>query len=142
MEPQQNIFSLEKQILYHKSLDYLESVYSITSKFPPLIGIDLTAQYREAADSVVLIFNEGLDRTDEEFNLFLSRSKRRIRECLLCQKIAFRREFISADENEVLTKKFAEILNISKELSSLIKSEMQSTQTARSSSGSILSTPD
>ena len=68
----------------------------MTRRFPKDEMFSLTAQFRRAADSIVLNISEGAgNRSDKEFAKFLDYAIRSAHECIGCTDIAFTNEYIS-----------------------------------------------
>lgn len=84
-------FNFESLVAYQQALDYVDFVYLLTDKFPSHELYGQTSQFRRAACSIALNTGEGAGSTDNNFNNFLTISKRSIRECVVCTTIAFRR---------------------------------------------------
>ena len=116
---EENVFNFEKLILYQKSLDYIDFVYELTEKFPASELYGLTSQFRRAACSIALNTGEGAGSTDADFNNYLRISKRSMRECIVCTTVAFRRKYISEDENQESRKR---VIELAKMNSGLVKS--------------------
>ena len=119
MENKKEAFHFEDLLVYQKSLDYLDFIYSITNKFPQDERFGLTAQFQRAAQSVCLNIGEGSGGTKLEFKQFIRISRRSIRECVVCTTIARRRKYISEPDE---MKSRAACSQISKMLSGLLNS--------------------
>jgi four helix bundle protein len=120
----ENIFNFEKLIVYQKSLDFIDNVYDTTSKFPQNEKFNIIDQFRRAATSIALNIGEGSGGTDKEFNAFLRISKRSIKECMVCTTIAYRRNYITSDEEAWLRIKLVELAKMNSGLSKSIRSKM------------------
>lgn len=120
----EDIFNFEKLIVYQKSLDFIDFVYELTSRFPIEEKYNITDQFRRAATSIALNIGEGSGGTDKEFNSFLRISKRSLKECVVCTTIAFRRKYISFNEEADLRKRLVEIAKMNSGLSKSIRSKI------------------
>ncbi len=120
----ENVFNFEKLIVYQKSLDFIDNVYDITDKFPQNERFNLIDQYRRAATSIALNIGEGSGGTDKEFNSFLRISKRSMKECVVCTTIAFRRKYITLDEEVLMRSKLVELAKMNSGLSKSIRSKI------------------
>lgn len=91
-------FNFENLMVYQKSLDYVDFVYLITSKFPKTEIFSLTSQFTRASNSVALNIGEGSGGTINEFKNFIRISFRSLNECVVCTTIAARRKYITDEE--------------------------------------------
>jgi four helix bundle protein len=104
-----DLFRFEKLIVYQKSIDFIEFVYTLTKKFPNDEKGNLTDQFKRASVSVSLNIGEGTGGTKKEFNNFLRIAKRSIRECLVCITVSKRLLFITDEENSEGRKRMSEL---------------------------------
>lgn len=123
-----NRFNFESLIVYQKSLDYIDLVYELTSKFPAHELYGLTSQWRRAACSVSLNTGEGEGGTTKEFANFLRISKRSIKECVVCTTISLRRKYISGSEESESRARLVELSKMNSGLSKSLKKRLLSTQ--------------
>jgi four helix bundle protein len=119
-----NIFNFEKLIVYQKSLDYIDFVYDLTSKFPKEEKYSLISQWRRAANSVALNMGEGEGGTVKEFSNFLRISKRSVKECVVCTTISLRRKYITASEENESRVKLVELAKMNSGLSKAVKKRL------------------
>ena len=113
------VFKFENLTVYQKSLEFIDTIYSITVKFPKEEQFRITSQFIRAAHSIALNIADGSGGTNPEFKNFLRISKRSTRECIVCLTIALRQNYITnEDELEIRMK----AVEISKMLNGLIKS--------------------
>jgi four helix bundle protein len=103
------MFDFEKLIVYKKSLDHVDFTYELIKKFPADEKYTLGDQYKRASVSVSLNIAEGSAGTKKEFNNFLRISKRSLRECLVCTTIAFRRKYITEQEDKLSREQISEM---------------------------------
>lgn len=120
----EDIFNFEKLIVYQKSLDFIDFVYELISKFPVEEKFNITDQFRRAATSIALNIGEGSGGTDKEFRAFLRISKRSLKECVVCASISYRRKYITLEEENELRKRLIEISKMNSGLSKRIKTRM------------------
>ncbi|MBI2094762.1 MAG: four helix bundle protein [Candidatus Omnitrophica bacterium] len=106
-------------MVYRKSLDYVDFVYQVSSKFPSEERFGLASQFQRAAQSIALNIGEGSGGSKTEFKQFLRIARRSVRECVVCTAIARRREFMTSQEEATSRERCAEI---SKMLSGLLGS--------------------
>ena len=118
------LFNFEKLITYQKALNYIDTVYTMTGKFPDYELYGLSAQFRRAACSVALNTGEGAGSSDKDFNNFLRIAKRSIRECIVCTDIAFRRSYISDNERTDSRSRLLELAKLNSGLTNSIKAKM------------------
>ena len=95
-------FDFEKLIVYQKSLDLIDQVYSLTGGFPSHEKFNVTDQFRRAATSIALNIAEGSAGTKKEFASFLRISNRSVRECVVCLSIALIQKYINKDKEREL----------------------------------------
>ena len=112
-------FNFEELSVYQKALDFIDSVYIITKKFPGEEQFRLNSQFIRAANSIALNIADGSGGTKAEFRNFLRISRRSARECIVCITIALRQKYID-EKTEITIRKSA--VEISKMLTGLIKS--------------------
>jgi four helix bundle protein len=114
-----DFFNFEKLIVYQKSLDYVDFVYTITNDFPKAESFSLTSQFIRAAISISLNIAEGAGESNAQFKRYLNISRGSIRECIVCSTIAGRRKYISKEIENSSRDKLTEL---SKMISGLISS--------------------
>jgi four helix bundle protein len=92
-------FKFEKLTIWQKSMDFGESINTMTYKFPKEEIFNLSSQIRRAVDSIALNISEGsIGQTNLEFKKFMSYSIRSLAEVITCLHKAKRREYISEEE--------------------------------------------
>jgi len=92
-------FDFEDMSLYQKSLDYIDLVYRFTTNFPSKESYGLSSQFQRAASSISLNLAEGFGESVPLALRYLRISRGSIRECVGCSTIAFRRGYISEEQN-------------------------------------------
>ncbi len=65
------MFKFEELHVYQDSLDFVDKVYLITSKWPKEEIFSLISQFKRAAISISLNIAEGTGRTTKDFRHFL-----------------------------------------------------------------------
>jgi len=111
-------FDFESLSVYQKSLDFIDSVYKISSSFPDYEKYGLKSQFTRAANSIALNIAEGYGESNNLFSRYLKISKGSVRECVVCSSISLRREYISAQIHNNLR---ADLFELSKMLMGLQK---------------------
>lgn len=97
--------------VYQKALDLSKLVRKTTKSFPKEELFVLTAQFKRAADSIVLNIAEGAGNVSKrEFVRFLDYSIHSGFECLGCADIAFENNFISKDSYSSIQSSVNEII--------------------------------
>jgi four helix bundle protein len=92
-------FKFEKLIIWQKAMEYGESIYRLTYKFPKDELYNLTSQIRRAVDSIALNISEGsIGQSNPEFEKFIGYSIRSLAEVVTCLHKASRRNYISKEE--------------------------------------------
>jgi len=113
-------FDFEDLLVYQKALEYIDFVYNLTEKFPKYEQYGLTSQFRRASQSIAQNIAEEYGETKPLFVRYSRISKGSIRECVVCTTIAFRRKYITVDENMESRERASEISKISKMLAGLV----------------------
>lgn len=116
-------FSFEDLKIYQKALDFTDLVYSLTASFPKQELYGLSSQFNRAAVSIALNTAEGSGDSDLQFNRFLQMADDSLRECITCSTIAYRRSFISAEENQKVREMLLELFKMIKALQKYLKSK-------------------
>lgn len=116
-------FNFEDLKVYQKALDFTDHVYSLTSKFPNLEMYGLTSQFNRASVSIALNVSEGSGNTDAQFHKYLQTADDSLRECVTCSTIAFRRGYITREENQKSRILLLEIFKMIKSLQRYLRSK-------------------
>ncbi len=116
-------FNFEDLKVYQKALDFTDHAYSLTAKFPKSELYGLTSQFNRAAVSIALNTSEGSGNTDAQFHKYLQVADDSLRECVTCSTIAFRREYISSEENQKTRILLLEMFKMIKALQKYLKSK-------------------
>lgn len=97
--------------VYKKSLAFTKLVRKATKGFPKNEVFVLSAQFKRAADSIVLNIAEGAGSSSKkEFSRFLDYSIRSGFECIGCCDIALENEFIAASSYSEIVEAVNEII--------------------------------
>ena len=92
-------FKFEKLIIWKKAMDYGESIFRLSYKFPKEEIYNLSSQIRRAVDSIALNISEGaIGQSNPEFKKFIGYAIRSLAEVVTCLHKAFRRNYISEEE--------------------------------------------
>jgi four helix bundle protein len=116
-------FNFEDLKVYQKALDFTDHTYELTAKFPKTELYGLTSQFNRAAVSIALNTSEGSGNTDAQFHKFLQTADDSLRECVTCSTIAFRRGYITAEDNRQTRIKLLEIFKMIKSLQKYLRSK-------------------
>ncbi len=101
----------KKLAVYEKSLRLTKTVRSAAAAFPRVEMFGLTAQFRRAADSIVLNIAEGAGNSSKkEFARFLDFSVRSGFECLGCCDIALVNGYLNEEQHVALYEQINEII--------------------------------
>ena len=106
-------FDFEDMSLYQKSLDYVDLVYEFTANFPSKEVYGLSSQFQRAASSISLNIAEGFGESIPLALRYLRITRGSIRECVGCSTIAFRRGYISKEQNFASRKLLMELAKMS-----------------------------
>lgn len=103
--------NFRKLKVYQNALHFTKTVRVVTRTFPKDELYSLTAQFRRAADSVVLNIAEGAgNRSNKEFAKFLDYAIRSAHECVGCTDISHVNKFIDEQIRSDLFKEADEII--------------------------------
>jgi four helix bundle protein len=92
-------FKFEKLIIWQKSMDYGESIFRLSYKFPKDEMYNLCSQIRRAVDSIALNISEGsIGQSNPEFKKFVGFAIRSLAEVVTCLHKASKRNYISEEE--------------------------------------------
>ena len=116
-------FNFEDLKVYQKALDFADHVYSLTAKFPKHEIYGLSSQFNRAAVSIALNTSEGSGNTDAQFHKYLQIADDSIRECVTCSTIAFRRGYVSEEENNRSRELLLEMFKMIKSLQKYLRSK-------------------
>ncbi len=116
-------FNFEDLKVYRKALDFTDFVYDLTSKFPAREKYGLSSQFTRAAVSIALNTAEGSGDSDPQFHRFLQIAEGSVRECITCSTIAFRRDYITNEENKKARNVLLELLKMIRSLQHYLKNK-------------------
>jgi len=92
-------FKFEKLIIWQKAMEYGESIYQLSYKFPKEETYNLSSQIRRTVDSIALNISEGsIGQSNPEFRKFIGYSIRSLAEVVTCLHKVSRRNYISEEE--------------------------------------------
>jgi four helix bundle protein len=92
-------FKFENLIIWQQAMDYGESIFRLSNKFPKEEIYNLSSQIRRAVDSIALNIAEGsIGQSNLEFKKFMGFAIRSLAEVVTCLRKAFRRNYISKEE--------------------------------------------
>jgi four helix bundle protein len=92
-------FKFEKLIIWQKAMDYGESIFRLSHKFPQEEMYNLSSQIRRAVDSIALNISEGsIGQSNPEFRKFVGFAIRSLAEVVTCLYKASKRNYISKEE--------------------------------------------
>jgi four helix bundle protein len=104
-------FRFEELEIFQLALDFADSAYGKTKKFPSEERFDLTSQTRRAANSVALNIAEGSGRgTNKDFAHFLDIAVGSTFEVVTCFFLARKHRYVSQQDLEDI-KKTGELLS-------------------------------
>jgi four helix bundle protein len=92
-------FKFEKLIIWQKAMEYGESIYRLSDKFPKEELYNLSSQIWRAVDSIALNISEGaIGQSNPEFRKFIGFAIRSLAEVVTCLHKASLRNYISEEE--------------------------------------------
>lgn len=116
-------FNFEDLKVYQKALDFTDHTYSLTGKFPKSEIYGLTSQFNRASVSIALNTAEGSGNTDAQFHKYLQTADDSLRECVTCSTIAFRRGYITEEDNQKTRLLLLEIFKMIKSLQKYLRNK-------------------
>jgi four helix bundle protein len=94
-------FRFEDLRIYHKSLDYINSVYAMTNHIKDDHFMrSFFERFLSSAQNISLNISEGSSRNKSQFVYYLKMAKSAVRECVVLSTIAKTRSYISEGEFE------------------------------------------
>lgn len=102
-------FKFEELKVYQKSLDFIDLVYDMSEHFPKTEKYILVSQYLRAANSIALNIAEGSGDSSKQFNRYLQIAIDSVRECVVCNTIAYRRDYIKDEQHQKARVKLVEL---------------------------------
>lgn len=112
-------FDFEKLDVYQEALNFADSVYELSAKFPREEVHGLTGQLRRAAVSVAVNIAEGSGRSKKEFARYLRMARTSVWECVPLLTVAQRQAYIDPNGFGVF---YGRCESLSRMLSKLINS--------------------
>lgn len=105
-------FKFENLQVWQLSMDFGETIFDLSKKFPKDEIYNLTSQMRRAVDSVALNIAEGATgNSNAEFDRFLGYSLRSLAEVVTCLFKAIRRKYITEEEFDNHYERAFELMN-------------------------------
>lgn len=114
-------FKFEQLVVYQKSLDFVDQVYSLTREFPKEELYGLSSQYKRASTSIPLNIAEGAGDSDAQFNRYLQMAWNSSKECIVCSTIARRQGFISTQSDLDARQRISELSKMIRSLQKYLK---------------------
>lgn len=94
-----SFFRFEDLRIYHKALDYVDWVYSITQLFPDT-GKGLPTRFLNAAQAIAFYIAEGSSRNKTQFIYYLKLAKSAVRECVVLTSVFEKQGLLSSESVE------------------------------------------
>jgi four helix bundle protein len=119
-------FRFEDLRIYHKSLEYIEWVYSVamSSKNDPYIKF-FFERYLTSANGIALNIAEGSSRNKSQFIYYLKMAKSSVRECVVLSTVGVERGMLS---REAFDTSKNQLMEMTKMIGALIGSLQRSTK--------------
>jgi len=95
-------FKFEELIIWQKSMDFGESIFQLSCKFPKEEVYNLSSQIRRAVDSIAINISKGsIGQSNPEFQKFVDYAIQSLAEVVTCLHKSKRRKYISESEFNV-----------------------------------------
>ena len=117
-------FGFEKLEVYHKAVDFVSDIYSLTKKFPKDEMFGLTGQLRRAAVSISLNISEGSARSKKDFSRFIDMARGSVFECVTVLLISLKQSYLDQKEYVDLKSKLTDLSKMLSGLKRSINSEL------------------
>ena len=119
-------FRFEDLRIYHKALEYISWLYSMTKNArDDEFARNFFERFLNSANGIALNIAEGSSRNKSQFVYYLKMAKSSVRECVVLSTIAQNRTFISAEEFDI-SKNY--LMEMTKMIGALIGSLQRSTK--------------
>ncbi|TSA26202.1 MAG: four helix bundle protein [Bacteroidetes bacterium] len=120
-------FRFEDLRIYHKSLDYINWLYSLASKIQdePLVKT-FYDRFLSSAQGIALNIAEGSSRNKSQFVYYLKMAKSSVRECVVLSTIGQQRAYINDDDYDQSKN---QLMEMTKMIGALIGSLQRSVKT-------------
>jgi four helix bundle protein len=113
------MYKFERLDVYQLALEYVDLIYALADRLPPIEEFNLKTQLRRAATSVVLNIAEGsTGQSDAEQSRFLGMAVRSVFETVACRDLIRRRKYI-ADDDEILPRLVEKAETLSRKLQAM-----------------------
>jgi four helix bundle protein len=104
------MFRFEKLDVWHRTVEFADSVYSMTRKFSSDERFGLTSQMRRASVSVSSNIAEGCGRiSDKDFGRFIEIAYGSVMEVVSQAQIAHHQNFLSVENRDALNQQAEEL---------------------------------
>jgi four helix bundle protein len=124
-------FRFEDLRIYHKSLDYVNSVYAMTKVAKDeSFNKSFFERFLNSAHSIALNIAEGSSRNKSQFVYYLKMAKSSVRECVVLSTVGQTRNFIT---NEAFDESKQQLMEMTKMIGALIGSLQRSVRPGESS---------
>ncbi len=98
LEKNISFFRFEDLRIYHKALDYNLWVIDKANSFRNKDFGAISLKYIQSAQAIVTNIAEGSARNKSQFVYYLKMSKSAIRDCLVCNTLAYRQGYLSSTD--------------------------------------------
>ena len=95
LEKATTFFRFEDLRIYHKSMDYIDFVYSKVNTFPMGESNALGSRFLNAAQAISLNIAEGSARNKSQFIYYLKMAKSSVRECVVHTSLAQKQSLLT-----------------------------------------------
>lgn len=113
-------FRFEDLRIYHKSLDYVNSVYAMTKSVKDESFIkSFFERFLNSAHSIALYIAEGSSRNKSQFVYYLKMAKSSVRECVVLSTVGQTRNYIT---KEAFDESKQQLMEMTKMIGALISS--------------------
>jgi four helix bundle protein len=88
LEKATTFFRFEDLRIYHKSMEYIDWVYSKVSSFPNNNSYGIGSRFVHASEAIAMNISEGSARNKSQFIYYLKMAKSSVRECVVHTTLA------------------------------------------------------
>jgi four helix bundle protein len=101
LEKATTFFRFEDLRIYHKSMEYIDWVYSKVNSFPNNNSHGIGSRFVHASEAIAMNISEGSARNKSQFIYYLKMAKSSVRECVVHTTLAQKQGLLNdIDVNE------------------------------------------
>jgi four helix bundle protein len=119
LEKATTFFRFEDLRIYHKSMEYIDWVYSKVNTFPTTNSHGIGSRFVNASEAIAMNISEGSARNKSQFIYYLKMAKSSVRECVVHTTLAYKQGLLN---DEDVTESRTYLMEMTKMIGALIGS--------------------